>query len=100
MGINTIDECEFYKLLEKEKLFIVNFSADWCSDCKSADALLNEFSEENPQLKIFRIDVGEYTDIANNFGVINVPSVLVFSNKKVKSRAEGKFTINELSELI
>ncbi len=100
MKINTINESEFYKILEKEKNFMAGFSATWCSDCKSADLLLSEFSEENPRLKIYRIDVDECTDIANRFGVINVPSVLVFSNKKIKSRAEGKFTREELSELI
>lgn len=100
MKLSTINESEFYKILEKEKNFMADFSADWCNECRATDLMLTSISEENPSLKIYRIDVDECTDIANRFGVINVPSVLVFRNKKVKSRAEGKFTREELSELI
>ncbi len=100
MKINTINEGEFYKILESEELFVADFSANWCCECADADKILSDFSRENPGLKIYRIDVEECTDIANRYNVINVPSVLVFNRKAVKSRSDGKFTFEELSRLI
>ena len=100
MEIRNINESEFYRLIEENVHFMVGFSADWCTDCKETDSLLTEFARENPHIGVYRLDVDENTDAANRYGVINVPSLLVFEDKKIKSKAEGKLTKEDISELI
>ena len=98
--MTSVNENAFYKILQTEKSFMANFSAYWCADCIKNDAVLEDFSKQYPDVKIYRIDVEENTDIANRFGVINVPSVLFFENSKIKSKAEGMLSIEDISELI
>lgn len=61
---------------------------------------MKEVWAQNPKLKIYTIDVDDYTDLANRLGVINVPTVLAFENKKIVGCAQGKITEGDLAELI
>lgn len=98
--MKSVNENEFYKILETEKNFLANFSANWCRECIKNDKILEDYSKENPNVKIYRIDVEENTDIANKFGVINVPAVLVFENKNIKTELKGTLSPDEISQVL
>lgn len=98
--MESVGESKFLKILESEKKFIANFSASWCSDCIKTDTFLEDFSKNNPQLKIYRIDVEENTDIANKFGIINVPSIAFFENRKITNKLDRNFSPEDIEAIL
>ena len=100
MKLKKASERNFPKILSSSKPVMINFSAPWCTACARADKILSEFAEENPSLNIYKLDVDENMDITNLYGVMNVPTVMVFENKKVKSKITGSFTKDDIENLM
>ncbi len=100
MKLKKASERNFQKILSSSKPVIVDFSAPWCTACVGADKILSEFAEENPSFDVYKLDVDENMDVTNLYGVMNVPTVMVFENKKVKSKITGSFTKSDIENLI
>ncbi len=100
MKLKKVGETNFRKIISSEKPVIIDFAASWCSTSLSADKLLCEFSQEHPQIDIFRLCVDDNMDITNLYGVMNVPTLLLFKNKKVLQKLTGNFTKDDISNFI
>ena len=99
MKLKKASERNFPKILSSSKPVMIDFSAPWCTACEKADEILSEFAEENPGFNIYKLNVDENMDITNLYGVMNVPTVMVFENKKVKSKITGSFTKSDIENL-
>ena len=76
-----INSSEFSGLLQEDKLLVVDFFATWCGPCKKLSPTLDEVSEElGEQVNIVKVDVDESEDLAMNYGIRSVPTVLFFKN--------------------
>ena len=76
-----INSSEFSALLQEDKLLVVDFYATWCGPCKKLSPTLDEVSEEFAgQVNIVKVDVDESEDLALNYGIRSVPTVLFFKN--------------------
>ena len=76
-----INSSEFSGLLQEDKLLVVDFFATWCGPCKKLSPTLDEVSEElGEQVNIVKVDVDESEDLAMDYGIRSVPTVLFFKN--------------------
>ena len=76
-----INSSEFSGLLQEDKLLVVDFYATWCGPCKKLSPTLDEVSEEfGEQVNIVKVDVDESEDLAMDYGIRSVPTVLFFKN--------------------
>lgn len=100
MKLKNASERNFTKILASSKPVMIDFSAPWCSACDVADKILSEFAEENPSFNVYKLNVDENMDITNLYGVMNVPTVMVFENKKVKGKITGSFTKSDILNLL
>lgn len=78
--ITTLDKKNFNDFISPSGKKIVEFSASWCVPCQTIKPIIEEISDENPDLKLGLVDVDESYEIAVQFGVKSVPTFLIFED--------------------
>jgi thioredoxin 1 len=69
---------------------VVDFWAEWCGPCKMIAPILGEIaSEKAGQVTIAKLNVDDHGDIAQRYGVMSIPTLLVFHNGELKKRMVG-----------
>lgn len=91
------------KYLEKENLndligneiTLVDFYADWCGPCKMLGNVL-----ENMDLNVIKINTDKFPELAQKFGVMSIPTVVIYKNKKEVNKFIGFKSKEEIKEII
>ncbi len=64
---------------ETEKVVLVDFYADWCGPCKMMSPIVNEIASElGNKIKVCKMNVDECIDIASQYGVMSIPTLIIF----------------------
>ncbi len=79
----------------KEGIWIVDFYADWCGPCKMLAPILEQIKEN-----VLKINVDEHEDLAQEFGVMSIPTVIFFKNGEEKNKIIGFRSKEEILKLI
>ncbi|WP_456468292.1 thioredoxin [Archaeoglobus sp.] len=75
---------EFKKAIESEKLVVVDFYADWCMPCRYISPVLEKLEKEyDGQAEFYKLNVDENQDVAFEYGIASIPTVLFFRKGKV-----------------
>jgi thioredoxin 1 len=78
------------RVLQSGKPVLVDFGAEWCHPCRKLDPLVEELATEwADRLDVLKLDVDESAQSAMRFGVMSVPSLILFVNGEVKERLIG-----------
>jgi len=78
------------RVLRAGKPVLVDFGAEWCHPCRKLDPLVEELATEwAGRLDVLRLDVDESAQSAMRFGVMSVPSLILFVGGEVKERLVG-----------
>ena len=64
----------------KEGKVLVDFFATWCGPCKMLSPVLEEVSNENPDLSVLKIDVDEVNELASRYGIQAIPTLILFKD--------------------
>jgi thioredoxin 1 len=90
MSVKKISTSEFNeKVLGGTGKCVVDFSATWCGPCRMLAPILEEISEEETGTAFYNIDVDEESQLAAKYGVMSVPTVIVFENGSEKTHFIG-----------
>lgn len=85
-----VSENNFKKeVLDYEGKVLVDFYADWCGPCKMLAPVLEEIEEERTDVKIVKVNVDECPSITSKYGVMSIPTLLVFNDGTVKNQSVG-----------
>lgn len=80
---------------------LVDFWATWCMPCKMLAPVIEELSQEaNGTYKVGKIDVDAAPNLAAQFGVMNIPTVMVFRNGQVVNKSVGVVPKNQLADML
>ena len=79
-------EKDFNKLIEKSA--VVDFYATWCGPCKMFGPVFEEVSKEN-NMNFIKLDVDKAPDIAREYGVMTIPTIILFKNGEEVKRHTG-----------
>ncbi len=88
------------EILNAKGKILVDFYADWCGPCKMLSPILEKISLEHPECKICKINVDESTTLAQKYGVMSIPTVLVFEDGGVKETSVGLVSKSKIEEML
>ena len=88
------------EVLGSERPVLVDFWASWCGPCRMVLPIVEELAQEYPQYKVGKINVDEETELASRFGVMSIPTLLVFREGKIAAQAVGARSKEELLAML
>ena len=77
------------EVLNSDKPVLMDFWAPWCGPCRMVVPLVEEIAEERSDIKVVKINVDEEQELAMQFGVMSIPTLVVMKNGKVVNQATG-----------
>ncbi|MCA9375631.1 MAG: thioredoxin [Candidatus Doudnabacteria bacterium] len=76
-------------VLQSDKPVVVDFWAEWCQPCKMIAPVLEELAGENDSVKIVKVNIEEHGDLAQQHGVMSIPTLMVFKNGEKTNQLVG-----------
>ena len=77
------------EVLNSEKPVLVDFWASWCGPCRMLSPIVDEIAEEVQTIKIGKVNVDEQQDLAGKFGVMSIPTLILFKNGQPVNKSVG-----------
>ena len=87
------------EVLNANGVVVVDFGANWCGPCKSLVPILDEVVEEDPNKKIVKVDIDEQEELAAQYKIMSVPTLLVFKNGEIVDKSIGLIQKQEVKLL-
>ena len=77
------------EVLNSDKPVLMDFWAPWCGPCRMVVPLIEEIAKERSDIKVVKINVDEEQELAMQFGVMSIPTLVVMKNGKIVNQATG-----------
>ena len=77
------------EVLNSDKKVLLDFWAPWCGPCRMVVPIVEEIADERPDIKVGKINVDEEVELASQFGIMSIPTLLVIENGKIVNQAMG-----------
>ena len=77
------------EVLNSDKKVLLDFWAPWCGPCRMVVPIVEEIACERPDIKVGKINVDEEVELASQFGIMSIPTLVVIENGKVVNQATG-----------
>lgn len=98
--IHVTSENYAREVLGSDKTVLLDFFAVWCGPCRMVAPILEEIAEEREDVKVCKIDVDQAMDLAAQFRVVSIPTLVVLRDGKVISQSVGAMPKAEILALL
>lgn len=97
--MKILNDINFNEFINDEKLSVVDFYADWCGPCKMIAPILEELEKELSDVNFGKLNV-DGSDISFKYGVMSIPTIMVFKKGDVIKTSTGLVSKDELKNII
>ena len=77
------------EVIHSDRPVLLDFWAPWCGPCRMVSPILEEIARERSDIKVGKVNVDEQPELAGQFGVMSIPTMVVMKNGKVVNQAMG-----------
>lgn len=77
------------EVLNSNKKVLLDFWAPWCGPCRIVVPIVEEIADERPDIKVGKVNVDEEAELASQFGIMSIPTLVVIENGKIVNQAMG-----------
>ena len=89
MAVLSVSLENFDTVMNSEKPVLLDFYADWCGPCRMVSPIVDEIAEERGDILVGKINVDDEPELAQAFGVISIPTLVVMKNGEIVNQATG-----------
>lgn len=101
MSVLTISNENFQReVMESDRPVLLDFWAGWCGPCRMVSPLIEQIAQENPGVKVGKINIDEQGELAEKFGVMSIPTLAVVKDGKVVRQSSGVRPKAKILELL
>ncbi|MDD5431878.1 MAG: thioredoxin [Candidatus Omnitrophica bacterium] len=102
MNLHQLTDANFKKeVLDSDLPVLVDFWAPWCGPCKMIAPIVEELSKEyTGKMKFGKIDIDNNSKIANQYGVMSIPTIIIFKDGKIMDQSVGAVNKTQLKRKI
>ena len=99
MAVIEINDKNIDEVIKEGKV-LVDCYATWCGPCRMLAPIIEEIATEKNNIKFYKLNVDDNPDTSIKYGIMSIPTLLIFENGKLKSQTVGFKDKNELNELL
>ncbi len=101
MAVITIPKDNFKsEVLESDKPVLLDFWATWCGPCRMVSPIVDEISEERSDIKVGKINVDEQMELAQQFRIVSIPTLVVMKDGQIANKAVGAMPKEDILALL
>ena len=101
MSVLTITKENFdQQVLQNTKPVLLDFWASWCGPCRMLSPVVDEIAQDNDAIAVGKINVDEQPELASQFGVMSIPTLMVFKDGKAVNTSVGVVPKAKILEML
>ena len=77
------------EIMDSEKTVLLDFGAPWCAPCRMVVPVIEEIAGERPDIRVGKINVDEQPELASEFSIMSIPTLVVMKNGKIVQQVSG-----------
>lgn len=100
MSVQRLYDKNFEEFVSQNAVVVVDFYADWCMPCRIMSPRIDELSEELKEVAFGKLNVDENSTIAQRFGIVSIPTLIIFKNGAQVDEIVGTRSKEGVKEII
>lgn len=88
------------EVMKSEQVVLLDFFATWCGPCRMVGPIIDEIAEENTDILVGKVDVDAQTELATQFQVYSIPTLVVMKDGKVLTQSTGAKTKQQILDML
>ena len=88
------------EVINSDKLVLLDFWAPWCGPCRMVSPIVDEIAEERDDIKVGKINIDEQSELAQRFGIMSIPTLMVMKDGEIKEQSIGAKTKQNILQML